>query len=143
MRVLKLRICLWSSAGVAVFLGEGGLELAFELLDSSGGFPVHPTIWGDFEMPDWIGIYEGMAPMRPLTGLEEAPDRDPRPRADTPWAHRRPGYSLAGGFPAEPASASPGSVIAADRRISGQVWDIGVIPQEIHPVTGHPPKIVG
>ena len=106
----------------------------------SRGFMVHPTIWGDFEMPDGIGIYGGMAPMRPIPGLPEAPGREPRPGADTPWAHRRPGYSLAGCFPAEPASASPGSGIAADRRISLQVWDIGVMPQKIHPVTGHPPK---
>ena len=63
---------------------------------------------------------------------KEALGREPRPRADTPWAQRRPGYSLAGCFPAEPAAASPGSGIAADRRISRQVRDIGVMPQKIH-----------
>ncbi len=55
---------------------------------------VHPTIWGDFEMPDGIGIYGGMAPMRPFPRLDEAPSREPRPGADTRWAHRRPGYFL-------------------------------------------------
>ena len=92
--------------------------------------PVHPTIWGDFEMPDGIGIYGGMAPMRPIPGLPEAPGREPRPEADTPGAQRRPGDSWAGCFPAEPAAASPGGSLAADRRISRQVWDIGVMPQK-------------
>ena len=92
-------------------------------------------------MPDGIGIYGGMAPMRPIPGLPEAPGREPRPEADTPGAHRRLGDSLAGCFPAEPAAASPGGSLAADRRISRQVRDIGVMPQKIHLVMGHPPKL--
>ncbi len=70
----------------------------------------------------------------------EALGREPRLGADTPWVHRRPGYSLAGGFPAEPASASPGNGIAAGGRISMQPLDIGIMPWKNPPVYGHPPK---
>ena len=44
-----------------------------------GRIEVHPTIWGDFEMPDGIGIYGGMAPMRPLPGFQDALGQEPRP----------------------------------------------------------------
>ena len=66
-----------------------------------------------------------------------APERIPREHVaishwlGMPGAQRRAGDSWAGCFPAEPAAASPGSGIAADRRISRQVWDIGVMPQKI------------
>ncbi len=66
--------------------------------------------------------------MRSLPGTREAPGRDPQPGAETPRAHRRPRYSLAGGFPAELASASPGKGIAAGRAISLQPLDIGEMP---------------
>ena len=35
-------------------------------------FRVHPTLGGDFEMPDGIAIYDGMAPMRPLPTFRDA-----------------------------------------------------------------------
>ena len=66
---------------------------------------------------------------------KEAPGREPRPGADTPGAYRRPGYSSAGCFPAEPASASPGRGIAADRELFWQAWGIGEMPQKIHLTT--------
>ena len=56
------------------------LVLAFASLS----FSVHPTILGDFEMPDGIAIYRGMAPMRPLPTFREAPGQEPRPEADMP-----------------------------------------------------------
>ncbi len=66
--------------------------------------------------------------MSHVTVLKEASGRDPRPRADTPMSQRRPGYSWAGCFPAEPASAFPGRGIAADGDISLQPLDIGEMP---------------
>ncbi len=63
--------------------------------------------------------------MRPLPGLEEAPGRELRPEANTPWAPRRPGDSLAGGFPAEPASASPSGVLQQIELSPLQPLDIG------------------
>ena len=72
---------------------------------------VHPTIGGDFGLSDGRWIYGGMAPMSHVPVLNEAPGRDPRPGPDSPLAHWKPGYSLAGCFPAEPASASSGRVL--------------------------------
>ena len=65
---------------------------------------------------------------------------NPRPGSDTPLAHRKSGYSLAGCFPAEPASASPDDDIQAESCISMQPLDIGTMPWKIPPVSGHPPK---
>ena len=52
---------------------------------------------------------------------------------DTPLAHRRPRYPLAGCFPAEPASVSLGRGIAPKHDCIFQPLDIGVMPQKIHP----------
>ncbi len=101
---------------------------------------VQRTIWGDFGLPDGIWIYGGIAPMSNVPVPKEAPGRDTRPGADTPLAPRRPGYSLVGCFPAEPASASPGRGIAADCDISLQPLDIGEMPWKSTPVIGNPPK---
>ncbi len=54
------------------------------------------------------------------------------PGTDTPLAHRRPGYPLAGCFPAEPASVSPNSDISSEFDDRNQPLDIGGIPPKIH-----------
>ena len=54
------------------------------------------------------------------------------PGPDTPLAHRRPGYPLAGCFPAEPAAVSPGSGISSEFDDRNQPLDIGVMPSKIH-----------
>ena len=59
---------------------------------------------------------------------EETLAENPRPGSDTPLAHRKSGYSWAGGFPAEPASASPDDGIRAESCISMQPLDIGTMP---------------
>ena len=71
---------------------------------------------------------------------EETLAENPRPGSDTPLAHRKSGYSLAGCFPAEPASASPGDGIRPGSCISRQPLGIGAMPWKIPPVYGHPPK---
>ena len=57
------------------------------------------------------GDFSGMTPMsnqaRKTTALVESSRQGP----DTSLAHRSPGYPLAGCFPAEPASMSPGVAI--------------------------------
>ena len=53
---------------------------------------------------------------------------------DTPLAHRRPEYPLAGCFPEEPASVSPGVGIASEIGARIQPLDIGAMPQKIHGV---------
>ena len=65
-----------------------------------------------------------MSNVRKTTALAE----NPRPGPDTPLAHRRPEYPLAGGFPAEPAAVSSGSDIPIQHRLGLQPLDIGVMP---------------
>ncbi len=59
------------SCAIRQFLPEVLSKLANEA--RRGGKVVHPTIWGDFEMPDGIGIYGGMAPMRPWRRMPQGP----------------------------------------------------------------------
>jgi hypothetical protein len=50
--------------------------------------------------------------MTPMSNsrMRTTPGSKRRQRSDAPLAHRRPGYSLSGCVPAEPDSASPGSL---------------------------------
>ncbi len=58
--------------------------------------------------------------------------KNPRPGPDTPLAHRRSEFPLAGCFPAEPASVSSGVAIPTEYRVGLQPLDIGAMPPKIH-----------